>query len=177
MSLSQLLAVGKSIEGGRNTPNPFRINHDKGLPKFAPVGRPISLAPPPKPFTETVELFYTARKARQPIPAPPMQRTAPVVAPAVTINARPARKRLFLLNPFANKSIASRPPVQTELSLDTLRVVRNELRDADLELVPAQPAEPVAPITAGPEVLKRKAVVTVWNRLIKKLHGLRQAWH
>ena len=176
MSLSQLLVVGKSIEGGKDTPCPYRINDDKALPRFAPVGRPISLAPPPKPFAETVELFHTARKARQPIPAPPLPRTAPVAAPAVTVSARPGRKRLSRLNPFANRSGVSRTPVQTELSLDTLRVVRNDLSDADLELVPAQPARPFGPQPAGPEAVKRKAAVTVWSRLTAKLLGLRQAW-
>lgn len=176
MSLSQLLVVGKSIEGGKDTPCPYRINDDKALPKFAPMGRSISLAPPPKPSAEAIELFKPACKVRPPIPAPPMPRTAPTAAPSVTVSPRPGRKGLARLNPFANKSGASRAPVQTELSLDTLRVVRNDLSDADLELVPAQPARPFGPQSAGPEAVKRKAAVTVWSRLTAKLLGLRQAW-
>ena len=78
MSLSQLLVVGKSIEGGKDTPCPYRINDDKALPRFAPVGRPISLAVPPKASAEAIELFQPACKPRQPIPAPPLPQTAPV---------------------------------------------------------------------------------------------------
>jgi hypothetical protein len=39
-----------------------------------------------------------------------------------------------------------KPPVQTELSLDKIKVLRNDLSDADLEVVPAKaPATPTAP--------------------------------
>jgi hypothetical protein len=49
----------------------------------------------------------------------------------------------------------SKPPVQGELSLDRIRVLRNDLSDADLEIVraklPTAPAMPVANKIAGAE--------------------------
>ena len=42
----------------------------------------------------------------------------------------------------------SKPMVQTELSLESVRVVRNDLSDSDVEIVPAQP--PVAPAAEQP---------------------------
>jgi hypothetical protein len=42
----------------------------------------------------------------------------------------------------------AKQPVQGELSLDRIKVVRNDLSDADLEVVPAR--QPAAPAGAGP---------------------------
>jgi hypothetical protein len=42
----------------------------------------------------------------------------------------------------------TKPPVQGELSLDRIRVVRNDLSDADLEVLPAR--TPAAPASSGP---------------------------
>ena len=42
----------------------------------------------------------------------------------------------------------TKPPVQGELSLDRIKVVRNDLSDADLEVVPAK--VPTAPASSEP---------------------------
>lgn len=52
----------------------------------------------------------------------------------------------------------TKPPVQGELSLDRIRVVRNDLSDADLEIVPA----------------KRQAIPTM--RTVDKAAGAESAW-
>jgi len=64
--------------------------------------------------------------------------------------ARPSRK--------ASKPAISRfskPPVQGELSLDRVKVVRNDLSDADLEVIPARSklasAAPAAEKASNPE--------------------------
>src|SRR2546429_9420038 len=48
MSLIKLLSVSQSLVGGRNQPR-YKMADQNLLPKFAPVGRPISLAPKRKP--------------------------------------------------------------------------------------------------------------------------------
>jgi hypothetical protein len=60
-------------------------------------------------------------------------------------HAYPLGRWTVFKNPFSRKAAPPRQsaPVQSELSLDTLKVVRNDLSDADLEIVRA--AEPVAP--------------------------------
>lgn len=126
-------------------------------------------------------------------------RVAPArVEPQVTRPvALPAKKRVPLaawarkLNPLAYlpartsgakpaKSRVTRAPVQTELSLERVRVMRNDLSDADLEVVPARPvklaAKPAAPpaqpasraepVTAGEP--------TTWNRLTSRFFGARE---
>ncbi len=63
----------------------------------------------------------------------------------------------------------STAPVQEELSLDNVKVVRNDLRDADLEVVPLRSAAGrkvgaiVEPTPANPVGLKP------WNRLTGRL--------
>ena len=49
MSLIKLLSVSQSLVGGRNQPGRYKMADQNLLPKFAPVGRPISLAPKRKP--------------------------------------------------------------------------------------------------------------------------------
>jgi hypothetical protein len=64
----------------------------------------------------------------------------------------------------------NKPPVQTELSLDRIRVLRNDLRDADLEVVPAKAAAP--PATPAQPVVDKPAVAeTAWGRLSERIAG------
>ncbi len=52
--------------------------------------------------------------------------------------ASPWRGWSLLGNPFRPKAARSAEPVQPELALDMVRPVRNDLKDMDLELVPAR---------------------------------------
>src|SRR6266516_4810024 len=45
MSLMKLLSVSKSFAGGRDQSGRYKMVEQGLLPKFAPVGRPVSLAP------------------------------------------------------------------------------------------------------------------------------------
>jgi hypothetical protein len=86
------------------------------------------------------------------------------------------------------KGLLSRPPgkpvraaaprltklaVQGELSLDRIKVVRNDLSDADLEIVGAKPA-PVAtvntPVPRSAE--KTKSGAMAWRRLAARVSGV-----
>jgi hypothetical protein len=74
------------------------------------------------------------------------------------------------------KVAMSRPaklPVQAELSLDRIKVVRNDLSDADLEVVPAK--LPVAPANVGPAVQSAEragAAEKAWGRLTGRVFGV-----
>src|SRR6266566_7301651 len=45
MILMKLLSVSKSFAGGRNQPSRYKMAEQGLLPKFAPMARPVSLAP------------------------------------------------------------------------------------------------------------------------------------
>jgi hypothetical protein len=62
--------------------------------------------------------------------------------------------------------------VQGELSLERIKVLRNDLSDADLEVVPAK--EPVAPASAAPAVQTEVAArcrERTWRRVTTRMFG------
>lgn len=61
-----------------------------------------------------------------------------------------------------------KPPMQGELSLDRIKVLRNDLSDADLEIVPAKP--PTAP--APRPVEKIAGAENAWERVTPRLGGV-----
>lgn len=143
MNLGKLLGAGKSFFGGGGSVK-YREDKRVYLPKFGTEKNPFSFQPEessPEP-AKTQKLPEIAAKTQK----------IPVVAAA-----RPARVTTWKdkLNPFrAPEPIA--PPmvgaVQTELSLDAVKVIRNDLTDADIEVVPVKsqtvsaPETPVLPV-------------------------------
>jgi hypothetical protein len=69
-----------------------------------------------------------------------------------------------------------KPAVQGELSLERIKVMRNDLSDADLELVPAR--MPAAPATSAPNlpaVEKAEVTRSVWGRVTTRFMGAGKA--
>ena len=65
-----------------------------------------------------------------------------------------------------------RPPVQGELSLDRIKVMRNDLSDADLEVVPARMPPAPMPTTLAPQVIAKAGVgKSVWGRVTTRVLG------
>jgi hypothetical protein len=63
-----------------------------------------------------------------------------------------------------------KPPVQGELSLDRIKVVRNDLSDADLELVPAKPLAVPAVTAPAPRAAEKSAgAKIVWGRVTTQI--------
>jgi hypothetical protein len=58
-----------------------------------------------------------------------------------------------------------KPPMQGELSLDRIKVLRNDLSDADLEIVPAK--SPTAPAMRAVE--KIAGAENAWERVTPRL--------
>src|SRR5207244_11862810 len=56
MSLMKLLSVSRSFVGGKSQPGRYKMAQQGTLPKFAPVSRPVSLAPKRRSEEHTSEL-------------------------------------------------------------------------------------------------------------------------
>jgi len=187
MSLMKLLSVSKSFAGGRNQPGRYKMVEQGLLPKFAPVGRPVSLAPKRESDGPAVKkeqnatpigasnslpesLFQGADPATDPVKA-----VAPTPRAAVCVNATAAPTNWFRLgnNPFVNRPAGRPKPLtaaQTELSLDAVKPVRNDLSDSDLQIVPARPEmRPDASKTPSPRLLKPELTGFAWSRLTARL--------
>jgi hypothetical protein len=135
MNLGKLLVAGKSVINGCAEVS-YRANRHVYLPKFGLAQNPFKSpdeAEPAKPVAETV--------------AAPIKKTAPPVAAKtqkIPPWPRPTRATSWAskLNPISmwRGSAPAAPsvpcPVQSELSLDSVKVVHNDLSDADVEVVP-----------------------------------------
>jgi hypothetical protein len=120
MKLSKLLGAGKSFFGGGETVS-YRPNKKVYLPKFNSEKNPFA----PK-----------ADAPEKSAPAEPQKNSAPV---AVSSAPKPVRAAGWgKLNPFrAPESAAAMPNVQPDLlSLDAVKVLHNDLSDAEVEFVP-----------------------------------------
>ena len=189
MSLGKLLKAGKSLVGGQDATR-YQMHKHVRLPKFGSPRNPFA----PEPRTEKpvvspvkVPLETPAPVAGPtPVPAPaPAQRSAGFAVLGKAAND--LGTQWSKVNPFAR--LAKRPgpvrsalprfgdtlPVQAELSLEKVQVVRNDLSDADLEIVPA--AVPAVPVTLEqqPSLLaaagKHEPDGNAWSRLTTRLFG------
>jgi hypothetical protein len=151
MNLGKLLVAGKSIINGRADIS-YRANKHVYLPKFGLVQNPFKSPPETEP----------ARPEAETIAAPISKIITPVAAKTQKLPAlapKPVRATSWAnkLNPIsmwrgqAPAAPNARGPVQSELSLDSVKVVHNDLSDADVEVVPiksrtaSEPAVPVLP--------------------------------
>ena len=149
MNLGTLLGAGNSFFGG-GQPVAYRL-HKLALPIFNVGRNPFTpSAPEEKSTSKTMENKVSAPAK----PVAPAKVAAPVVTPTVTapkvtapkfaapvVAAKPARAGWTAkLNPFRapEPEKASPVAVQPELSLDAVKVVHNDLSDADVEIVPVK---------------------------------------
>jgi hypothetical protein len=169
MSLLQLLTTGKSLVGMSDSESRYRMRNR--LPRFGSDRNPFATrqeqegaageggsAEPRRGDLSIAELAAARLKETQRLPAPVAAPRSALPRPSrisrlaawlrrANQAVRPSRPELAArpLPPAARPGI--RPPVQGELSLDKVRVVRNDLSDADLEVVPARPASELPPGT------------------------------
>lgn len=184
MSLVRLLSMSQSVDGKADQPSRYKMAPP--LPKFAPVKRSISLAPikpenaestkvmdTPSLFTEAVAPTLTSPVPQEsPAPEPPVGvLSIGVFQPAAVAAETPApekKERLLsrFFNLFRRKPQPIRiegPVVQTEWSMDKVKVVRNDLSDADLDLVFAS-IESEPPKKEAP-AKKQQLVSSAWRRV------------
>ena len=145
MKLAKLLGVGKSFFGN-GEPAAYHLNKRASLPKFNEGRNPFA----PKPPEAASAQPGAENKVRAPEVAPAPALKAPTKSAAKPVRGGWTTK----LNPFRTpEPTAPLLPfaVQPELSLDAVKVVHNDLADADVDVVPvksraeAPAAAPVLP--------------------------------
>lgn len=130
MSLMRLLTMGRALNEVKGAGR-YHIPREVGLPRFN-FGKPamkISSAPAVK----------AAAGEAQATPATVGETTT--VAAAGGVRKPASGGWLKRSNPFAAaqpQPVAAKSPVQAELTLDKVKVVRNDLTEADFEIVPKQ---------------------------------------
>lgn len=139
MKLGKLLGAGSCIFGGTE-PAAYRLNK-MGLPKFNAGKNPFSpKAPAEEPAAPRVESKVSAPVAAVRDQQDPVK---PVAQPVRT-------GWVAKLNPFRAPAPVGPPhsmPVQPEFLLDAVKVVHNDLTDADVEIVPVK-SHTEAPVAA-----------------------------
>lgn len=140
MSLVRLLSAGKSLVGGQDLEGRYRLPANRALPEFGSAKNPFLTTAP-------VEAAPAVKPAEPVIPAPVV---VPEPAPQVKADAPAEAKpgffarlghrlagigRWFRRKPKTVFPVFQRPPIQGELSLDRVRVLRNDLLDTDIEVV------------------------------------------
>jgi hypothetical protein len=165
MNLGKLLGAGKSfVNGGKAA----AYREDKGvyLPKFVSPKNPFlpeTRTELPQPPAENSAA--PAKKA----PAPDWARTQKM--PVISGNAKSLAAWTTKLNPLTmlrGPQIQElKQPVQVELSLEKVKVVHNDLTDADVEIIPikSRPAR----VAAIPDLPPAKRS---WEILGERLLGL-----
>ena len=147
MNLGKLLGAGKSFFGGGGN-LAYREDKNFHLPKFNTDKNPFA----PKPAEPLPVAAPEVKKVSTPVAARAVAKTQKTTPPPPV--ARPARAAGWStrLNPFRGPEPIASPmvnAVQVELSLEAVKVVHNDLADADIEVVPIKSrtiAEPETPI-------------------------------
>ena len=167
MSLLRLLATGKSWVGMDDLSARYRVSDPRGLPKFGGKKNPFRVTTRPEreelPNAKPQALERSGTVEVGGADSSPQSQPKPGAMSATSVPPR-GRGQGWLGRLVAKIGAwftrAPRPakpaipqfaklPAQGELSLDSVRVMRNDLTDADLEVVPAKP--PVAKRSAAAE--------------------------
>ena len=142
MILGRLLTAGKSLVGSQSSASRYQMNRSKLLPRFEPRNK-LRRSP------ARAEVVSSAQEsAPQSAPAATASPGAKATEPRRATHKNPIRPfsdaLSALLSRLSRPAIAKpksavprfgRAPVQSELSLESVRVIRNDLSDADIEVV------------------------------------------
>ena len=191
MSLLKFLSAGKSLDGLKDCTARYRMRHPGSMPKFGSGKNPFQAkserlqAAASRPAESSQQVDSPAAPAVNPAEPKETAPVAPAVTPAPTASARkhrPSRSwfsgilvsiRSVLRKPWSKaprppRRPATRTPVQAELSLDCVKVLRNDLSDADLEVVsvkvPAPAQTRVKPESEPPRGVARPSETVEKNR-------------
>ena len=159
MRLGKLLFAGNSVVNGCATVS-YRENKQMALPKFVSPKNPFAPSKTPAEATPV-----PAKKETAPVPAstqkmPPISGMSKSLA-SWTNKLNPAS--LWGGSPPAEPKAL--PAVQAELSLDTVKVVHNDLSDADVEVVPIKSRPAASEVPALSPAKKPWAILS--ERLLK----------
>jgi hypothetical protein len=185
----QLLALGRSLGRIGDRQNRYKLTQQSLLPKFGTVkgpdgsvrdGEPLDLKTRELNGEDAVVVSQTRRRnkddrttiMKSTVQSEPMAASATGRIP----QAFPHGRWTLFKNPFTNTSkLKPTPgPRQSELLLDSVKPVRNDLTDSDLEVVAA--GHPPAERRATPEAVsapneKPETSSLVWGRIRTQLFG------
>jgi hypothetical protein len=136
MNFGKLLVAGRSIKSGCDKIS-YRVNKRVYLPQFGLAQNPFKSPPataPAQPEAETIAAPIP--KVITPVEVKPPK--LPTLAPG-PVRATNWASKLNPISRWRGPALATRSaqsPVQSELSLDSVKVVHNDLSDADVEVVP-----------------------------------------
>lgn len=187
MSLGRLLTCGRSLVGLRSSESRYQMRRKNLLPKFGSQSNPFVTTRPEPLAAAAGQKFQAVGRTLITDPAPSPMCSAPLVQAikdpggdtkqaAGSIGKLRATwaglvRVLFLKSWFHRRkpSKAARPErgfqngqMQGELSLESIKVVRNDLSEADIAIVPVrtalaprvEPAAPSGPVGETAELIK-----------------------
>jgi hypothetical protein len=147
MNPFRLLTKGSTIGGLRERPGAYKLLAKSVLPNFTGPKRPAPTMPQPEPAKAQPALVERCQpEPETPAPVSVVPVPAPVAAPA-PVKELPSKpgllSRLAAIPggwtrqwiPWRKAPPFQSPTVQTELALDNVRVIRNDLCEDDLEVV------------------------------------------
>jgi len=147
MNFGKLLAVGKSMVNSR-AEVAYRADKQFYLPKFGPTKNPFTkTSAETAPEERKKEEKVTAREdARPTIPGQGQTQARPATAKTAGGEVKEERFAIrgVIARPGIARPAADEPVVQSELSLDTVKVLHNDLSDAEVEVVPLKSRSGVA---------------------------------
>jgi len=140
MALMRLLTVGRSLDEARDRPHRYKLLTG-AMPTFGHVngmrvgGKSSSgtILAPEREESHSVETEISVGEQTMKAEA------AEAVETSKEPTTFPLGRWASKANPFRSARAAAPPAVQGELSLEKVKVVRNDLSDSDLELVASQP--------------------------------------
>ena len=174
MSLLRLLSAGKSLVGLKPEAARYRMSDPRAMPRFGSGRNPFqarkTLSPDAPPAPVSTAAPTPAVEAPGPVVTPKVE---PVTAAAVETEpqARPEpatvaksewkRKLAGWIGKLRSRRQPKKPkratpvrpargPVQGELSLDAIQVVRNDLSDSDFEVVARKTGPTAKPAAVAP---------------------------
>jgi len=170
MSLLRLLATGKSLVSVCDTESRYRLTSQRLLPQFGPTRNPFrspgkAELPAAGTTRHDAEFGEVSPKAGV---GSPVRRLWPRAAGL--LSAWKEKPGVLIARPFGKAAKPAippfpKPPVQGELSLDRVKVMRNDLSDAGLELVAAR----TKPVPASVAVETAGRAERVWGRVTSRL--------
>lgn len=157
MNLGKLLGAGKSFFGGKGSVS-YRADKRVYLPKFGAAKNPFA----PKPVELGGDEAVASKKKSAPGAVKAAAKTQKIYCTPPAPRPTRAIGWADKLNPFRAPQPAVEPlpnVVQSELSLDAVKVLRNDLSDADVEIVPVK-SRTVAAEVAATRLLNERVLET-----------------
>jgi len=175
MSLLRLLSAGKSLVGLKPEAARYRMSDPRAMPRFGSGRNPFqarkTLSPDAPPAPVSTAALTPAVEAPGSVATPKVESVTAVAAAETEPQARPEpatvaksewkRKLAGWIGKLRSRRQPKKPkratpvrpargPVQGELSLDSIQVVRNDLSDSDFEVVARKTGPTAKPAAVAP---------------------------